>query len=181
MKVKRVTAYLGLGYLALLAVSIVGCAKASATTSAAISLSNVDGEDNLYETSSSAAFQLDTAVQALSEVLDQTRKLADKSQGATKAAYNSLNGLIDRAGETIGDYPVPPKSSEEVERNREHFERWTKDALAASNNSLKIVLSAESLQARMDPEGRQTDLIEKLRTAEDALRGALNTLNPTGS
>ncbi len=175
---KRVSAYLGLALLALLAVGILGCAKADATSTVDPPIQPAEGEDNLYETISSAAFQLDTAVQALSEVLDQTRKLSEKSQGSIKTAYSSLNGLVDRAGETIGDYPIPPRSSQEVAKNREHFERWAKNALAASNHSLKIVLSAESLQARVDPEGRHSELTEKLRTAEDALRGALNTLKP---
>jgi hypothetical protein len=160
---------IGFAAATLTVVLVVGCTKASARgyTNATESAAKATGSE-LYERVSSSAFQLNSAVQALTDALAQLPK-----DGSEK----SIEGLINRAGETIGDYPVAPKSEREVDALHDHYVKWCAEAHAAAERALKIVLDAESALAASDPENSHAALADSLRTAEDALHGAMDNLS----
>jgi len=175
---KQVSKVVGPTIAALFMGAAIGCSSAAAhapPTSSSMSEAGTGGD--LYETVSSTAFQLDTVVQALTEALDDIQGKIDASSGREKEVYSALRDLVDHAGETLGDFPVPPKGKDEVQKNEAHFGRWEVSAKTAAQAALKSVLQAESLQASFDPDGRQARLTEKLRTAEDGLRGAIDKLS----
>lgn len=166
--------------LAGLALALSGCLKASAH-SPANDPPKTPAHTDLYQTVSTTAFQLNTTVDALSGALDEVQKLREGSGRQQKEVCDSIEDLVNKAGETLGDYPVPPKGRDEVEKNPPHFQRWVAGAKTATDQTLRLVLNAESVPLDFRDKGTQANLTEKLGTAEDGLRGALSALAANGA